>query len=113
MAMYEFDVKNRHYKLPTRAVLAVHATRAVRSPVFLVLLLMLLVLAGVGIAFGAPLLQVASLVVVGLVVTLMIVTADQMRDMVWSGVHLQYIAGVVQTTKAGAWVARRYSVPAE
>lgn len=111
--MYEFDVKQRRYKLPTWVVLAVHATRAVRSPVYLVHVLMLLVLAGVGIACGAPLLQLASLVVVGLVVTLMIVTADQMRSMIWSDDHLQYIAGVVQTTKAGAWVARRYSVSAE
>ncbi|WP_414486980.1 hypothetical protein [Stenotrophomonas maltophilia] len=111
--MYEIDVKQRHYKLPTWVVLAVHATRAVRSPVYLAHVLVLLVLAGVGIACGAPLLQLASLVMVGLVVTLVIVTADQMRSMIWSDEHLQYIACVVQTTKAGEWLARRYSTSAE
>ncbi len=113
MPMYEFVVKQRLYKIPTRAVLAIHATRTVRSPLFLWCLPVLLVLADVGITFGGGVLQVAALLVVSLVMTLMLVTADQMRSMILSGVHLEYIACVVQTTKAGDWVARRYSIPAE
>jgi len=110
--MYEFTIKNLHYKLPTRVAFAIHAARVVRAPVFLLFVPPLVVLAGWGIASGGGPLQVLSLLAVMLLVTLLIATAHSMQSMLLDGVHHAYIAGVVQTTKVGQFLAKHYQTPA-
>lgn len=108
MTMYEFTAGGRHYTLPARVAFAIHVVRTIRAPVFLMYVPMMLLVAFC-LAYDGGVLQVLALSAVMLVVAMLFTTAESMRSMLLSGVHQQYIASVVHTTKAGEYLARRYS----